>query len=179
MSCSCRATTSCTTTTPRWCCRGWRVCPAAPWWPLIPRHEWWTYPKPTSRLILSASTWLLCNASEGAQLSARTDVVESATLLASMNDQLNVVVRNGANGCVVATNRLPAEVVEGFATNVLDTNGAGDVHNGVFLAELITGHDVRDAARWANAAAAISISRLGPATCPTREEVAAWIDSRR
>jgi sugar/nucleoside kinase (ribokinase family) len=136
-------------------------------------------PKANLEVILSASTWLLCNASEGAQLSARTDVVESATLLASMNDQLNVVVRNGANGCVVAINRSPAEVVEGFATTVLDTNGAGDVHNGVFLAELITGHDVRDAARWANAAAAISISRLGPATCPTREEVAAWIDSRR
>jgi ribokinase len=52
------------------------------------------------------------------------------------------------------------------------------VHNGVLLAELMTGHDVLEAARWANAAAAISISRLGPATCPTRQEVAAWIESR-
>ena len=68
-----------------------------------------------------------------------------------------------------------AIVVDGFVTDVVDTNGAGDVHNGVFLAELISGHDAFDAARWANAAAAMAISRLGPATGPTRDDVAAWI----
>jgi sugar/nucleoside kinase (ribokinase family) len=134
-------------------------------------------PKANIESILVASTWLLCNANEGAQLSSSDDVVEGATLLASMNDQLNVVIRNGKNGCVVAINHESAQVVEGFTTKVVDTNGAGDVHNGVFLAELITGHDVLEAARWANAAAAMSISRLGPATCPTRDEVATWIES--
>jgi sugar/nucleoside kinase (ribokinase family) len=135
-------------------------------------------PKEHLESVLVASAWLLCNANEGALLSTTDDVVEGATLLASMNDRLNVVVRNGAKGCVVAINREPAKVVHGFTTKVVDTNGAGDVHNGVLLAELMTGHDVLEAARWANAAAAISISRLGPATCPTRQEVAAWIESR-
>jgi sugar/nucleoside kinase (ribokinase family) len=135
-------------------------------------------PKANLESVLVASTWLLCNASEGAQLSGSEDVMESATLLASMNDRLNVVVRNGKKGCAVAINHEPATIVQGFATTVVDTNGAGDVHNGVLLAELMTGHDVIEAARWANAAAAMSISRLGPATCPRREEVAAWIESR-
>ena len=66
----------------------------------------------------------------------------------------------------------PTCAVEGFSTIVVDTNGAGDVHNGVFTAELASGHDVLAAARWANAAAAMAISRLGPATSPSREEVA-------
>jgi len=135
-------------------------------------------PKANLESVLVASTWLLCNASESAQLSSSDDVVESATLLASMNDQLDVLVRDGKKGCVVAINHESAHVVEGFTAKVVDTNGAGDVHNGVFLAELITGHDVLAAARWANAAAAMSISRLGPATCPTRDEVAEWIETR-
>jgi sugar/nucleoside kinase (ribokinase family) len=66
-------------------------------------------------------------------------------------------------------------VVPGFSTTVVDTNGAGDVHNGVFVAELASGHDPLDAARWANAAAAMAISKLGPATGPRRDEVEAWI----
>jgi sugar/nucleoside kinase (ribokinase family) len=75
----------------------------------------------------------------------------------------------------VALSRSAAVVVDGFATTVVDTTGAGDVHNGVFIAELASGHDVLGAARWANAAAAMAISKFGPATCPPREDVAAWM----
>jgi sugar/nucleoside kinase (ribokinase family) len=69
------------------------------------------------------------------------------------------------------------DVVEGASqlATMSDLNGAGDVHNGVFLAELAEGQSPYDAARWANAAAAISISRFGPASGPTRDEVAAFI----
>jgi sugar/nucleoside kinase (ribokinase family) len=135
-------------------------------------------PKANLEAVLVLASWLLCNASEGVNLSKSDDVAESAALLASMNDRLNVVVRDGARGCVVAINHREANVVDGFDTTVVDTNGAGDVHNGVFLAQLIRGLDVLEAARWANAAAAMSISRLGPATCPTRDEVGEWIASR-
>ncbi|MFY9783118.1 MAG: PfkB family carbohydrate kinase [Acidimicrobiales bacterium] len=135
-------------------------------------------PKANLESILVLSTWLLCNAREGAMLANDEDALAGATSLASMNDRLNVVIRTGAKGCVVARNHRPGFVVAGFPTTVVDTNGAGDVHNGVFLAELASGHDALAAARWANAAAAMSISRLGPATSPTRDEVAAWIESQ-
>ena len=135
-------------------------------------------PKANLEAVLVSTTWLLCNASEGVHLTKSDDVAESAALLASMNDRLNVVIRDGARGCVVATNHQVARVVNGFDTTVVDTNGAGDVHNGVFLARLARGLEVLEAARWANAAAAMSISRLGPATCPTRDEVGEWIESQ-
>jgi sugar/nucleoside kinase (ribokinase family) len=135
-------------------------------------------PKVNLEAVLISSTWLLCNAREGVHLTKSDDVAESAALLATMNDRLNVVIRDGARGCVVALNHQGARVVDGFDTTVVDTNGAGDVHNGVFLAQLARGLDAVDAARWANAAAAMSISRLGPATCPALAEVAAWIESR-
>ena len=125
--------------------------------------------------MLERANWLLCNATEASLLSGSDDAVTSAVALSSKYDALNVVVRNGSKGCVVVPRKEVARTVDGFVTTVVDTNGAGDVHNGVFLAELASGHEVAAAARWANAAAAMSISRLGPASCPPREEVAEWI----
>ena len=125
--------------------------------------------------MLARTDWLICNATEGVRLAKTPDVVEGASQLATMSDRLNVLIRNSEKGCVVATNHRVASIVDGFRTNVVDLNGAGDVHNGVFLAELAEGQSPYDAARWANAAAAISISRFGPASGPTRDEVAAFI----
>jgi sugar/nucleoside kinase (ribokinase family) len=69
------------------------------------------------------------------------------------------------------------EHVAGFEVDVVDTNGAGDTHSGVFLAELARGTDVLEAAQRGNAAAAVAISVLGPATCPERDVVTAIIGS--
>ncbi len=65
--------------------------------------------------------------------------------------------------------------VAGFSVVVVDTNGAGDTHSGVFLAELMRGTDVIEAAERGNAAAAVAISVLGPASCPDREVISAMI----
>jgi sugar/nucleoside kinase (ribokinase family) len=132
-------------------------------------------PKSNLDAMIQRANWLLCNATEAAALTGRDDVSEAASLLATRNDTLDVLVRSGAKGCVVALNHRGAVVVPGFATTVVDTNGAGDVHNGVFVAELASGHDPLAAARWANAAAAMAISHLGPATGPRRDEVDQWI----
>jgi ribokinase len=126
--------------------------------------------------VLEVTTWVSCNEREAMQLTGDDDVRDAAATLASSNDRVNVVVRRGADGCLVVFNHDAPHAVEGFATNVLDTNGAGDVHNGVFIAELASGHDALSAARWANAAAAMAVSRWGPATSPSREEVATFID---
>jgi sugar/nucleoside kinase (ribokinase family) len=80
---------------------------------------------------------------------------------------------------VIATRETAAVVVKGFRTTVVDTTGAGDVHNGVFLAQLAQGLDPVEAARYANAAAAMSVALAGPATSPTRLEVEAFFDSER
>jgi sugar/nucleoside kinase (ribokinase family) len=126
--------------------------------------------------VLEVATWLLCNELEAIQLTGDDDLHRAAAALASTTDRLNVVIRRGAQGCLVALNSGGAITIEGFATKVVDSNGAGDVHNGVFVAELASGHDAVAAARWANAAAAMAVGRLGPATSPTREEVAVFID---
>jgi sugar/nucleoside kinase (ribokinase family) len=63
------------------------------------------------------------------------------------------------------------------AVHAVDSTGAGDAHAGVFLAALADGLPAADAARRANAAAALAVTRPGPATSPTRAELDAWLAS--
>jgi sugar/nucleoside kinase (ribokinase family) len=130
------------------------------------------------RRVLERTSWLLCNRSESLQLSGAADAVSAAGHLAR-SYSLNVLVRRGSEGCVVAAGNEEPIIVSGFRTTVLDTTGAGDVHNGVFLSEIALGRDPIDAARRANAAAAMSVAQLGPATSPPRAAIDAFIDSER
>jgi ribokinase len=54
----------------------------------------------------------------------------------------------------------------------VDTTAAGDVFNGTLAVALAEGKSLLDAARFATAAAAISVTRLGAQTsAPTRKEI--------
>lgn len=96
------------------------------------------------------------------------------TLAAHVGDGLVLVARDGPAGCAVrAAGR--TTVVPGFPQVAVDTNGAGDTHTGALVAELAKGSDVVEACRRANAAAAIKVTRKGPATSPTAGEVDAFL----
>jgi sugar/nucleoside kinase (ribokinase family) len=127
-------------------------------------------------VVLHRTDWLVCNAAEARFVSGLEDVVDAArTLRQSWHCDL-VVVRDGHRGCVGVGDRGAVRAAS-FTTNVVDTNGAGDVHNGVLIAELLNATPVEDALVRANAAAAIAISTFGPATCPTRDRVDALVSS--
>ena len=84
-----------------------------------------------------------------------------------------VVATLGRRGAVVVTSdgatRIPA-----FKVKVVDTTGAGDCFVGALAARLAAGAAPVDAARYACAAAACSVGRLGAApSMPTAREVAA------
>jgi sugar/nucleoside kinase (ribokinase family) len=117
-----------------------------------------------------AVDWFSCNLREAQQLTGDQDPdAASAALLARWS---NVVLRLGPRGCLVNGER-----VEGFAVTAVDTNGAGDAHTGGFLAALAAGTDPLQAARRANAGAAIAVTRRGSATAPTAAEVDALLEA--
>jgi len=61
----------------------------------------------------------------------------------------------------------------GIAVKALDTTGAGDVFRGAFIHALLRGDTPRDVLRFANAAAAISCTRLGAmSSVPSLDEIA-------
>lgn len=103
--------------------------------------------------------------------------LDAADLAARVRDKVDcaVVLRDGCDGCWIAPRDPAAPVlhIPGSAVTAVDTNGAGDTHTGVVCAELALGSDLASAARRANFAASISVTRHGPATSPSRAEVSA------
>ncbi len=124
--------------------------------------------------MLARVDWLLCNRREGAALSGAATSREAASVLQGRYGR-GVVIRDGERGCVVAAPGHDPQAVAGFSTNIVDLNGAGDVHNGVFLAELLRGATPDEASRRANAAAAMAVATLGPASGPTKAELDTWL----
>ena len=60
----------------------------------------------------------------------------------------------------------------------VDTTGAGDAYNGAFCCALAEGKSVRDAMRFADAFASVSVTRKGAASSmPTRKEAEAFMNS--
>ncbi len=125
--------------------------------------------------VLARADWVFCNETEASLMTGLTNTELSAQALKARGVRRGVVVRHGESGCTMSVDATKTQSVPGFATEVLDTNGAGDTHTGVFLAELARATTVWDAARRANAAAAVAISVLGPASCPTRDAVTAKV----
>lgn len=83
------------------------------------------------------------------------------------------VVRDGPDGCAVHVGGVTTDVA-GFPQRPVDTNGAGDAHTGVLVAELLRGTGWVEACRRANIAGAIKVTRRGPATAPTSSEIDAF-----
>jgi sugar/nucleoside kinase (ribokinase family) len=132
-------------------------------------------PQDNLRTVLERADWTLCNETEASLVTRESSLVDSVVALGQRTGRRGVVVRHGASGCTVLTRIGEPVHVPGFVTTVVDTNGAGDTHTGVFLAELARGTDTIEAALRGNAAAAVAISVLGPASCPDRSVVSAMI----
>jgi sugar/nucleoside kinase (ribokinase family) len=115
--------------------------------------------------------WFSCNQREAFLIADSADPAEAARGLRARMNRGGAIVRIGGDGCVVAESERHSEVVPGFAVVSVDTNGAGDCHVGAFAAQLALGRPPVEAARWANAAAALSVTKHGPATGPTSQEL--------
>ena len=125
---------------------------------LLPRIDIWTSNGPEALAFTGA-------ASIAAALPALSQHLPAETLL---------VVRDGPNGCWVGRAG-QIEHVPGFKVQAVDSNGAGDAHAGVFIAGLAAGLKPAAAAQRANAAAALAVTRWGPATSPGTAEVDALL----
>jgi len=119
---------------------------------------------------LSAATWVSANRAEATALTGCAHPEAAAAALARGRSG-GAIVRDGANGCVLAPADGAARPVPGHPVRAVDTNGAGDTHIGVFIATLAETGDPFRAARCANVAAALSTTQEGPSTAPTKADI--------
>lgn len=89
-----------------------------------------------------------------------------------------IIVTRGAAGAMALDGDAVIDA-PGFAVDVVDSTGAGDIFRAGFIASLLAGRALADALRFANAAAAVSCTRAGAIDAvPTGEEVREVLSAR-
>jgi sugar/nucleoside kinase (ribokinase family) len=124
--------------------------------------------------VLGRCDWWSCNQREAALLTGTGDPEQAARSLLRRTGRAGVIVRSGPQGCLLALREEPGPALSHIpapAVTAVDTTGAGDAHSGVFLAALAAGQPPGEAARRANAAAALTVTRSGAAVSPTSDEL--------
>ena len=119
--------------------------------------------------VMARTSVLTANAREASILTGEAHARAAAGALGE--GVAAALVRVGPDGCWVAASGAAPHLVPGFAVDAVDSTGAGDAHTGVLAAALARGDDLATAVRRANAAAALTVTRRGPATSPTAHEI--------
>jgi ribokinase len=144
-------------------------------------------PAPVDRraeALLPLADYVTPNESELAALTGSERIARSPDEAMSQARDLlvrgasRVVAKLGPRGALlVAKDREMAW--PGIPVSTVDTTAAGDVWNGAFAASLAEGRSLDEAGLFANAAAALSVTRRGaqPAM-PTRGQLDAWNETR-
>ncbi len=124
-------------------------------------------PAPATQLsarLMRAVTWLTPNETESGTLlngvSKGADLAQVAGELLTLGCR-NVVLKLGAKGVFIAGKDTLPRRIQGFKVKAVDTTAAGDAFNGAFSVALNSGKNAAESARFACAAAAISVTRTG------------------
>jgi ribokinase len=142
--------------------------------------------QPLQAGLLSNVDYLTPNQTEAATLLDRREPeprsFEAAARVAAELLRLGpafVVLKLGGLGCFVAGGGISAPV-PAFRVEAIDSTAAGDVFNGALAVALAEGKKLMEAALFASAAAAISVTRRGAqSSIPYREEVEAFLVRER
>jgi ribokinase len=106
----------------------------------------------------------------GVVVSNQATAARAAEKLLARGVQI-VIITLGARGAFVAGKGVQ-QMIPGFKVDAVDATGAGDVFNGALVVALAEGRSLPEAARFASAAAAISVTRFGAQpSAPTRREI--------
>jgi ribokinase len=134
-------------------------------------------PENAAELVTTAGAhldWLVVNESEAAAILGRpvrglADAALAATELVAVGPR-HAVVTAGAHGAALASAAAtgPAEVIDGFPVQAVDTVGAGDTFVGALAVALAAGVPPPQALRAAAAAGATAVTRPGAQTAMPR-----------
>jgi ribokinase len=139
-------------------------------------------PAPAAKLsdtMLNHVDYLTPNETELATLTGQTsegDLVSQVRAMLRHDDQMCIVTL-GSEGARWIT-RDDSEQVATYEVEVVDTVGAGDAFNAGLAVALAEGKQIDEALRFANAAAALSVTKVGAvAGMPHRTEVDTFISN--
>jgi ribokinase len=90
-----------------------------------------------------------------------------------------VIITMGAKGAYVACAEF-RKFIPSHKVKAVDATGAGDIFNGALAVAIAEGQSLLPAAEFANAAAAIGVTRLGAqSSVPARKEIEGLLKTRK
>jgi len=82
-----------------------------------------------------------------------------------------VIITLGSQGALLVSEN-ETELISGFEVDAVDTTAAGDTFNGTLAVGLAEGKELKESIRFANAAAALSVTKLGAqSSVPIRNDI--------
>ncbi len=117
-------------------------------------------PENLTELIRDSLKYVDCylpNEEEVKQVAGKDTVSEAIETIMSYGVTV-LAVKQGARGCHIITSDQDIHI-DGFSVRPITTVGAGDVFNASFVCKWLNGESLSECARFANAAAAIKVSK--------------------
>lgn len=111
-------------------------------------------------------------------ISGKEDIEEAAVWMYEKFHPETLVITMGPQGGIYMEDGVPKHY-DAYPVKVVDSNGAGDVFHGAFLAAKVKGFSDAEAARFASAASAVKCMGFGASeSAPDWETVEAFLASR-
>lgn len=133
--------------------------------------------------LLDLVDYLIVNEHELAYLFKTKKLqMEPATLIKNANrivgKRQTIIATFGPRGSVAIKGSKVVKA-KGFKVKAVDTTGAGDSFMGAFAVALAEGKDLKQSLTFANAAAALKVTKLGASQMPYRHEVDKFIETQK
>lgn len=136
-------------------------------------------PAPAQNLpldLLSHVTWFTPNETEASFYTASDESVDQMMDRLFDSGTKNIILKRSNEGALIASASGARHRCAAFSVEAKDTTAAGDAYNGAFAVSLMQGATAEEAARFAAAAAAVSVTRPGAQpSLASREETLALL----
>lgn len=114
----------------------------------------------------------------GVQVVSVEDALRAARVIQAKGAK-NIIITLGEKGALILDSKGEFKHVPSFKVDAVDTTGAGDAFNGAFALALAEGKDIYSATVFANATAALSVTRIGTAPAMAyRKEIEEFLRAR-
>jgi sugar/nucleoside kinase (ribokinase family) len=110
-------------------------------------------------MLVHQPKWIFCNAEEAMELTGATDLESAQSAMLEFTQE--AIITLGTDG-VAIVNQTGSQIIKGSDVKAIDTNGAGDMFAGTYLAAIAKGASKINAATIANIGAAQVVSQYGP-----------------
>jgi len=134
-------------------------------------------PTKTIKKILEKVDIFFCNEQEIQEITNTKNIEHALKEIKNLGPKI-IVLKLGEKGCLIEKGETRVHI-PAFNVQVVDVIGAGDAFNAGFLVKYVETKDILKAGIFGNAVAALTISRIGARSTPTKKEVENFLKTKK